>query len=219
MKRLVVATFVVIALWNSMAVAADVRVLSAGAVEPGLLPAAEQFERASGNKIKVQFNTTPQLTKRMAEGEIADIVIAPPAALDEQAKNGKISMQGRLMLGRVGAGIVVRASAPNPDVATVEALKQAMLSADFNRLQHRVQRTLPGETVRENRHRRTNQGQDDALSQWRRCDGAHHQRQRQRTRIRRNHRDQAVRTKRPQVGRSAATGHSELYELRCGAHE
>ena len=64
------------------------------------------------------------------EGEVADILIAPPAVLDEQAKNGRISTQGRLMLGRVGAGVVVRASAPNPDIATIEALKQAMLSAD-----------------------------------------------------------------------------------------
>ena len=131
MKRLIVAISVGIALWNTMAVAADVKVLSAGAVEPGLLRAAEQFERASGNEIKVQFNTAPQLTKRMAEGEVADILIAPPAVLDEQAKNGRISTQRRLMLGRVGAGVVVRASAPNPDIATIEALKQAMLSADL----------------------------------------------------------------------------------------
>ena len=79
-----------------MAAAADVKVLSAGAVEPGVLRAAEQFKRASGNEIKVQFNTAPQLAKRMAEGEVADILIAPPAVLDEQAKNGKISIQGRL---------------------------------------------------------------------------------------------------------------------------
>ena len=130
MKRLIVAISVGIALWNSVAVAADVKVLYAGAVEAGLLRAAEQFKRASGNEIKVQFNTAPQLTKRMAEGEVADILIAPPAVLDEQAKNGRISAQGRLMLGRVGAGVVVRASAPNPDIATIEALKQAMLSAD-----------------------------------------------------------------------------------------
>ena len=64
MKRLIVAISVGIALWNSVAVAADVKVLSAGAVEPGLLRAAEQFKRASGNEIKVQFNTAPQLTKR-----------------------------------------------------------------------------------------------------------------------------------------------------------
>jgi hypothetical protein len=34
-----------------MALAANVKVLSAGAVEPGLLRAAEQFKRASGNEI------------------------------------------------------------------------------------------------------------------------------------------------------------------------
>jgi molybdate transport system substrate-binding protein len=131
MKRLIIATSVGIAFfWNSLAVAADVKVLSAGAVEPGLLRAAEQFEHASGNKIKVQFNTAPQLTKRMAEGEVADILIAPPALLDEQAKNGRISTQGRLMLGRVGAGVAVRAGAPNPDIATIEALKQAMFGAN-----------------------------------------------------------------------------------------
>src|SRR5437588_4733818 len=129
MKRLIVAISVGIALWNSVAVAADVKVLSAGAVEAGLLRAAEQFKRARGNEIKLQFNTAPQLTKRMAEGEVADILIAPPAVLDEQAKNGRISAQGRLMLGRVGAGVVVRASARNPDIATIQSLQQAMLIA------------------------------------------------------------------------------------------
>jgi molybdate transport system substrate-binding protein len=129
MRQLILVTCV-IALCSSIAAAADVKVLSAGAVEPGLQRAAEQFKRASGNEIKMQFNTAPQLAKRMAEGEVADILIAPPAVLDEQAKNGKISMQGRLTLGRVGAGVVVRSDAPSPEIATTEALKGAMLSAD-----------------------------------------------------------------------------------------
>jgi len=41
-----------------MAVAADVKVLSAGAVELGLPRAAEQFERSSGKEIKV--NSIPR---------------------------------------------------------------------------------------------------------------------------------------------------------------
>jgi molybdate transport system substrate-binding protein len=130
MRQLILMTCVGSALWTSVAAAADVKVLSAGAVEPGLQRAAEQFKRASGNEIKMQFNTAPQLAKRMAEGEVADILIAPPAVLDEQAKNGKISMQGRLTLGRVGAGVVVRSDAPSPEIATTEALKRAMLGAD-----------------------------------------------------------------------------------------
>ena len=130
MRQLILVTCVGSALWSSMAAAADVTVLSAGAVESGLQRAAEQFKRASSNEIKMQFNTAPQLAKRMAEGQVADILIAPPAILDEQAKNGKISMQGRLALGRVGAGVVVGSDAPSPEIATTEALKRAMLSAD-----------------------------------------------------------------------------------------
>ena len=130
MRQLILVTCIASAFWIPMAAAADLKVLSAGAVEPGLLRAAEQFKRASGNEIKMQFNTATQLTKRMADGEVADILIAPPAVLDEQAKNGKISMQGRLTLGRVGAGVVVRSDAPSPEIATTDALKRAMLSAD-----------------------------------------------------------------------------------------
>jgi molybdate transport system substrate-binding protein len=118
------------ALWSATAMAADIKIFSAGAVEPGLVRAVDQFKRASGNNVTVQFNTAPQLAKRLADGETADILIAPPAALDEQIKSGTVSAEGRQMLGRVGAGVVVRANAPNPDIATSEALKRTLLAAD-----------------------------------------------------------------------------------------
>jgi molybdate transport system substrate-binding protein len=129
MKRVIIAACAA-ALWSATAVAADIKVLSAGAVQPGLLRAADEFKRASGNEVKVEFNTAPQLAKKLAEGAVGDILIAPPGVLDEQARNGKISGEGRLMLGRVGAGVVVRANTPAPNVATTEALKQSMLAAD-----------------------------------------------------------------------------------------
>ena len=130
MKTVIIAASAAAALWSGAAVAADIKVLSAGAVKSGLLRAADDFKRATGNTVTVQFNTAPQLAKKLADGEAADILIAPPALLDAQAKAARISAQGRIMLGRVGAGVVVRASVPSPDVATTEALKQAMLGAD-----------------------------------------------------------------------------------------
>ncbi len=130
MKEFMIAACAGATLWSGAAVAADIKVLSAGAVKPGLLRAADAFKRLSGSGVTVQFNTAPQLAKKLAEGEAADILIAPPAVLDEQAKNSRISPQGRIMLGRVGAGVTVRAGAPSPNIATTEALKQAMLGAD-----------------------------------------------------------------------------------------
>ncbi len=114
----------------AVSLAADIRVLSAGSVEPGLHAFAEQVKRDLGHDLRIQFNTAPQIAKRLAAGEGYDILIAPPAAIEQAIKDGKAVAGTRVPVGRVGAGIIVRSSAAVPDVATVEALKQALLGAD-----------------------------------------------------------------------------------------
>ncbi len=110
--------------------AAEVKVLSAGAVEPGLRAFAEQVRRESGHELKIQLNTAPQIAKRLAAGEVYDILISPPGVIEQAVKDGKAVAASRVPVGRVGAGIVMRAAASAPDVTTVDALKQALLAAD-----------------------------------------------------------------------------------------
>jgi molybdate transport system substrate-binding protein len=117
------------------AVGAEIKVLSAGAVEPGLRAAAGAYAKHSGNEVKITFNTAPEIRKRIGSGEAFDVVIAPPGALDEFAKAGRISAD-RVSLGRVGMGVVVRPSAESPDISSSEALRRSVLQADsivFNR--------------------------------------------------------------------------------------
>jgi molybdate transport system substrate-binding protein len=114
-------------------VAAEIHVLSAGAVEPGLRAAALAYAQQSGNEVKITFNTAPAIRKRIGAGETFDVVVAPPAALDEFA--AKISAD-RAALGRVGLGVAVRPGADVPDISSTEALKRSVLAADsivFNR--------------------------------------------------------------------------------------
>lgn len=129
MKRIVVAVLSFGSLC-AVSLAADVKVLSGGAVEPGVHAFAEQVKRDLGHELKIIFNTTPQITKRLAAGEVHDIVILPPAAIEQAVKDGKVIAETRVPVGRVGAGIIVRSSAVAPSVATVDALKQALLDAD-----------------------------------------------------------------------------------------
>src|SRR3982074_492944 len=68
--------------------AAEVKVLSAGAVEPGLHAFAQVVKRETGHDLKIQFNTAPQIAKRLAANEVCDILIAPPAAINQAAKDG-----------------------------------------------------------------------------------------------------------------------------------
>src|SRR5207302_7252599 len=103
------------------AMAAEIRVLSAGAVEPGLRAAAAAFKKQTGNDVNITFNTAPEIRKRIGGGEAFDVVIAPPAALEEFA--GKVTAD-RASLGRVGLGVAVRPGAAVPDISSADALKR-----------------------------------------------------------------------------------------------
>src|SRR5262249_6440547 len=90
----------------------------------------EAFKRASTDTVKVEFNTAPQLASRLAKGDVADVLIAPPAALDQQVKDGKVVAEGRTVVGKVGAGVVTRKDLASPNIATTDAFKQTVFGAD-----------------------------------------------------------------------------------------
>lgn len=129
MKRMLAACLALPALCAS-SLAAEIRVLSAGAVESALHVLAPSIKRDTGHDLKFQFNTTPQIAQRLAAGEAYDIVIAPPDALAKAAADGKVAAETRVPIGRVGAGVVVRSGAAAPDISTVDALKRSLLAAD-----------------------------------------------------------------------------------------
>ena len=130
MKKHLRSTVLVLFAFGGAAMAAEIKVLSAGAVEPGLVKLAEQFRRDTGNRVKIQFGTAPQLAKRLADGESADVLVAPPSVVDAQIKTGKIAADSRVIVGRVGVGVAVRTDAPIPDIATLDAFKQTLINAD-----------------------------------------------------------------------------------------
>src|SRR2546423_9108475 len=130
-----IATGLLLCAFTGGAMAAEIRVLSAGAVEPGLRAAAAAFQKQSGHEVNIAFNTAPEIRKRIGGGEAFDVVIAPPAALEEFAAAGKLTVD-RVALGRVGLGVAVRPGAAVPDISTNEAPKRSGLQADaivFNR--------------------------------------------------------------------------------------
>ncbi len=87
---------------SAPALAAEISIISAGAVEPGVTAAAEAFHKETGVEVKIKFATAPAIRERVGGGEAADVVIAPPAVIDELAKAGKLDGSARAAVGRVG---------------------------------------------------------------------------------------------------------------------
>lgn len=111
------------------ALSADVRVLTAGAYKPIVLALAPAFEQRTGHKLVVLNDTAGALERRIGQGEIFDVAVLPPAAIERLATAGRVAPDSQVPLARVAIGVAVKRGAPLPDISTVEALQKALLSA------------------------------------------------------------------------------------------
>lgn len=107
----------------------SLKVLSAGAVKRGVAKIAADFERESGSRVTVEFSTAPEIRKRVGAGETADVIVAPPAVMDEIAKQGKLVPESRGFVGRSRMGVVVHATAAAPALGDTAAFKRSLLGA------------------------------------------------------------------------------------------
>jgi molybdate transport system substrate-binding protein len=109
--------------------AAEVNVIASTAMREVLEELVPMFERASGHKVAVSFQSGAVLPVKIKEGAQADLVVTTPETIDDLVKAGKVVAGTRADFVRSGAGVAVRSGAPKPDISTPEALKAALLSA------------------------------------------------------------------------------------------
>src|SRR4051812_40163367 len=65
------------------ALAADITVMSGGAVKSAFTESAKAWERKTGNKVDAAFAPAGDLRKKIAAGESADVLIVPRENLPE----------------------------------------------------------------------------------------------------------------------------------------
>src|SRR5258708_14409861 len=89
------------------AAAADIRVLAAGALEPGLVKVADQFRRETTNRVRIQFANAPALERRLSIGEPPDVLIASAALMNDQLRRGKVQTQAHTFVCPAGMAVPV----------------------------------------------------------------------------------------------------------------
>jgi molybdate transport system substrate-binding protein len=103
------------------------QLLCAGAMH-GVIDALEgTFAGIVGKQVAASFTNSGGVKTRVMAGESVDVAISTAAAIDELARNGKISSATELA--RSPIGVAVRAGAIRPDVGTVEAFRRALMAA------------------------------------------------------------------------------------------
>jgi molybdate transport system substrate-binding protein len=109
--------------------AAELKILAGGSMTANLNELGPQFERASGHKLTIVFDSTPNLIKAVTSGAPFDLGVVPVDVFKDAAARARFASGPTTDIARVGYGVAVRAGAPKPDISTPDALKQTLLKA------------------------------------------------------------------------------------------
>jgi len=130
--RLLAAVVVMCA--TQAASAADIHVMISSGFHGAYSELGPAFERATGNHLITtrgpSMGDSPEaIPARLSRGESADVVILDGGAADELGKRGLVQPNSKVELARSLIGMVVREGAEKPDISSVAALRNTLLSA------------------------------------------------------------------------------------------
>src|SRR5437016_10077196 len=114
---------------GSAARAAEIKLLCAVALQPGMVALIPDFEKSSGHKVAITYGTAGAVANRVQKGEAADIVISSVPLIDQLQAQGKVMAGSRVDITKVGVGVFVRKDAAKPDIGSADAFKRSMLAA------------------------------------------------------------------------------------------
>jgi molybdate transport system substrate-binding protein len=109
--------------------ATEIRVLTVGGTRSAMEALQAQYEAMSGNSLTISFNNPLLIEDKMVDEEF-DVIVAANNSVNV-ARDGNLLEPGtQRKLSRTGIGLSVREGAPQPDIATAEAFRAALLNAD-----------------------------------------------------------------------------------------
>ena len=109
--------------------AAELRVIAGGSMTTSLNALAAPFEKASGHKLSIHFDSTPNIIARVNSGTPFDVVVVPVDVFKDAAARARFVPGPTVDIARVGYGVIARAGASKPDISTPDAFKKVLLAA------------------------------------------------------------------------------------------
>ena len=111
------------------ATSADIRVFSGGGPQDALRHLAPEFERATGHRVEFTFRLVTEIQRKLAAGKKADVILLPVPLIAATEKTVPLRAEGRIVLARVGIGVIVRQGTTPPDISTAEAVRKMLVNA------------------------------------------------------------------------------------------
>src|SRR5437016_6926509 len=111
-RLLTLAATVMSVCFTGSASAAELKLLSALVMKPALAELSGDFERTTGHKLRIDYDSAGAVKNRIQGGESADVVIIQKPVVEGLVKDGKIVAGSNVVLARSGVGVAIPRGAP-----------------------------------------------------------------------------------------------------------
>lgn len=118
----------------TVAAAEELHVIATGALQGAMKTLKPAYEKKTGNRLVIvwgpSFGTSPEaIPERIRNKEPMDVTIGTEETLDAVGKTGVFDPASRRVVALSQIGIAVPQGRPHPAIATVDDVRQALLSA------------------------------------------------------------------------------------------
>lgn len=113
----------------STCVLAELSIISSTGVSGIMQELIPAYERETGQRVSISYDTSNIIMDRLKRGDSADLVILTGPLIDTLAQQGRLQAGTRTDMAKSGIGVAVKAGAPRPDISSVAAFKQTLLDA------------------------------------------------------------------------------------------
>jgi len=103
--------------------------ISSMATRQVLAELVDAYQRHSGQRVAIESVGGVDAAKRVATGEAFDVVILASDAIDKLIAAGHVLAGSKVDLVHSGVAVAVRKGAPQPDISSEDAVRQAILAA------------------------------------------------------------------------------------------
>ena len=103
----------------SFAQANDLKVVAPNAVKESVAEVGARFEKETGHRVSFTWGGSEAIAKRVADGEVFDVVVTTASGVDRMLADGKLVAGSRTDFARSGVAVAARPGLPRPDVSTV----------------------------------------------------------------------------------------------------
>ena len=144
-----------------MAHAAELKVLAGGSMTAPLNELGPEFEKATGHKLSIHFDSTPNMIERVNSGTPFDVVVVPVDVFKDAAAKARFAPGPTIDIARVGYGVVVRAGARKAGHLHAGCIQEGAARGVLDRLSAGERgRRLCDQGVRAARYWRGDEGQN-----------------------------------------------------------